>query len=202
MRVSHGRVFTFSIVMVATAWPLMAQETPVVDLGASDVRGFDDRSRRRKGAFIGPEQLDKLAPLLFQDIVAGRNDAVTVDHEQKLVMRTLNERAEAPSPPETRTSVDRRSGAVPLGSSMTIPSKKSEPFCAPEVFVDNLWISRGGSAVSLGRLDERWGAASVVAVEIYESPWSIPENFSPVLRGGGPCGLIAFWTSRRQYAAP
>lgn len=171
---------------------------------ATDLAAFDKRAKGRKGVFLGPEELDRRDPLLFQDILAGRGDAISVERDNSLRMRTLASRAPSASARDepTRPSAMQAVPVVAMGAAASrVGSDDREPFCTPDVFVDNLWISRGGATVSLARLDEQWGASAVVAVEIYESPWQIPDVFGPVLRGGS-CGLIAFWTSRRSSANP
>ncbi|MCU0617115.1 MAG: hypothetical protein MUD17_08555 [Gemmatimonadaceae bacterium] len=171
---------------------------------ATDLAAFDKRAKGRKGVFLAPEELDRRDPLLFQDILAGRGDLIAVQRDNSLRMRTLASRSPSPAmqdEPGRATAA----GATPVVarslSASRAGSDDREPFCTPEVFIDNLWITRDGAPVSLTRLDEQWGASAVVAVEIYESPWQIPDAFGPVMRGGS-CGLVAFWTSRRPSANP
>jgi hypothetical protein len=169
----------------------------------ADLAAYDRRAKGRTGVFLGPEELDRRDPLLFQDILAGRGDLISVARDNSLRMRTLASRAPTVAAVEEapRAAVGYTSAVVAQRTDSRIVGDAREPFCTPDVFVDNLWLSRGGATVSLTRLDEQWGASAVVAVEIYESPWQIPDAFGPVLRGGS-CGLVAFWTSRRSSANP
>lgn len=220
MIMSRRTRLSLSLALFATATAAGAQAAPdtvrTVDLASlsrrarievldsrsltADLRAFEERQRKGKGVFLGPDDLDKLRPVLFQDLFAGRNDVVLADNAPTLMMRRLATgeiSRQAASPSSARSTTG--GGAVVARSSTTLAadaaSSQGVPFCRPEIFIDNVWISRTTGTVSLTQLDQQWGAASVVAVEIYESPWRIPDSF--VVMKGGECGLVAFWTSRR-----